>query len=299
MSRKVILTIAPTGGMASKAQNAALPTSPEEIAKDVEDCWKVGASVVAVHARRLDGEATCDPVIYREINRQIRERCDIVINNSTGGGVNGDMIGEGGNGYWEILWDERLKGIEAGAEMCTLDATTIIATFGGKELLMNTSPERSRELAEKMQAKGIKPEWEVFSPTHIVQEVTRLTEAGLDKPPYFVNIVLGTDKAFQNAMPYSPRILQTMVDLLPEGAIFGVTGIGPAQLPCIANALLLGGHVRVGLEDNLYYSHGQLATNQALTERAVRIIDEMGFELATPSEAREMMGLAQLADARH
>jgi uncharacterized protein (DUF849 family) len=294
MTRKVILTIAPTGGMASKAQNPALPTSPEEIARDVEECWKLGASVVAVHARRPDGEATCDPAIYREINRRIRERCDIVINNSTGGGVNGDMIGQGGNGYWEILWDERLKGIEAGAEMCTLDATTIIATFGGKELLMHTSPDRSRELAEKMRARGIKPEWEVFSPTHIVQEVARLTAAGLDSPPYFVNIVLGTDKAFQNAMPYSPRILQTMVDLLPEGAMFGVTGIGPAQLPCIANALLLGGHVRVGLEDNLYYSQGRLATNRELTERAVRIVHELGYELATPTEARQMMGLPPL-----
>jgi uncharacterized protein (DUF849 family) len=281
--------------MASKRQNPHLPTTPEEIAADVHACYEEGASVVAVHARRADGEATCDPAVYRRINSLIRERCDIVINNSTGGGVNGDMIGQPANGYWEILWDERIKGIEAGAEMCTLDATTIIATFGGRELLMHTSPDRSRALAEMMKERRIKPEWEVFSPTHIVQDVSQLTAAGLDSLPYFVNIVLGTDKAFQNAMPYSPRILQTMVDLLPDGAIFGVTGIGPAQLPCIANALLLGGHVRVGLEDNLYYAQGELATNLRLTRRAVRIIHEMGYELATPSEARSIMGLAPLS----
>jgi uncharacterized protein (DUF849 family) len=107
--------------------------------------------------------------------------------------------------------------------------------------------------------------------------------------------VLGTDRAFQNAMPYTPRVLQTMVDLLPPGAIFGVTGIGPAQLPCIANALLLGGHVRVGLEDNLYFSRGRPATNLELTQRAARLIQELGCELATPAEARKMMGLRSLA----
>ncbi|NIJ09570.1 uncharacterized protein (DUF849 family) [Sphingomonas vulcanisoli] len=294
MSRKVILTIAPTGGMASKAQNPHLPTQPDEIARDVYECYKAGASVVAIHARRPDDGATCDPVIYRDINRRIRDQCDIVINNSTGGGVNGDMVAQGSNGYWEILWEERLKGLEAGAEMCTLDATTIIASFEGRELLMHTSPERSRELATKMQERGIKPEWEVFAHSHITQDVTTLTAEGLDKAPYFVNIVLGTHRAFQNAMAYSPRTLQQMVDLLPKDAIFGVSGIGPAQLPCIPNALLLGGHIRVGLEDNLYYSHGELATNLQLTERAVRICTELGYELATPSEAREIMGLKPL-----
>ena len=292
---KVIVTIAPTGGMASKRQSGYLPTQPAEIARDTYDCYNAGASVVAIHARRPDDGATCDPTIYRDINERIRAKCDIIINNSTGGGVHGDMIGEAVNGYWEILWKERIKGMEAGAEMCTLDATTIIATFGGQELLMHTSPQRSRQLAELMMARGIKPEWEVFSQSHIVQDVATLTAAGLDRVPYFVNIVLGTDRAFQNAMPYSPRILQSMVDLLPPGAIFGVTGIGPAQLPCIANALLLGGHVRIGLEDNLYYARGRLATNEELTRRAVRLIHELGYELTTPAEARQILGLPAVA----
>ncbi len=294
MSRKVILTIAPTGGMAHKSQNPHLPTQPHEIARDVYDCYNAGASVVAIHARRPDDGATCNPAIYRDINERIRSKCDIVINNSTGGGVHGDMIAEGPNGYPEFIWEERLKGMEAGAEMCTLDATTIIASFGGKELLMHTSPLRSRQLAQMMQQRGIKPEWEVFSHSHIVQDVTELTAAGFDKPPYFVNIVLGTHKAFQNAMPYTPRVLQSMVDLLPAQSIFCVSGIGPAQLPSLANSILLGGHARTGLEDNLYYDRGELATNIQLTERAVRIIRELGYEPATPTEAREMIGLPPL-----
>lgn len=292
---KVIVTIAPTGGMALASQNPNLPLQPTAIAADVYDCYNAGASVVAVHARRPDGLATCNSAIYREINRLIRDKCDIVINNSTGGGVHGDMVGYLPDGRGELLWEERLKGIEAGAEMCTLDATTIFACFGGQELLMDTSPARSRELAVRMQEKGIKPEWEVFSPTHLLQDVKTLVEAGFDKPPYFINIVLGAQKGFQGAMPYSPRVLQMMVDTLPAGSIFCVSGIGPAQLPAAMNSLLLGGHVRVGLEDNLYYRPGELATNLQLTERVVRLVREMGFEPATPAEAREIMGLPPLA----
>jgi len=291
MSTKVIVTIAPTGGMAMKQQSPHLPTQPEEIARDVYDCYNAGASVVAVHARRPDDGATCDPAIYLDINERIRAKCDIIINNSTGGGVHGDVIGQAPNGCWEILWEERLKGMEAGAEMCTLDATTIVASFGGKELLMNTSPSRCRELAVKMRERGIKPEWEVFSPTHILQDVTTLIEEGLDEPPYFINLVLGVHRGFQNAMPYSPRVLQSMVDLLPKDSVFCVSGIGPAQLPAAMNSLLLGGQVRVGLEDNLYYRQGELATNQQLTERVVRLVREMGYEPATPAEARRIMGL--------
>lgn len=290
-TEKIIVTIAPTGGMASKEQNPNLPTQPDEIARDVYDCYNAGASVVAVHARRPDHEATCNPEIYRAINQRIREKCDIVINNSTGGGVHGDMVKRAPNGYWELLWEERIKGMEAGAEMCTLDATTINCMFGGKEILMNTPPSRCRELAVGMKERGIKPEWEVFSPTHILQDVATLIEEGLDEPPHFINIVLNVHRGFQNAMPYSPRILQTMVDLLPKGSIFCVSGIGPAQLQANLNSLLLGGHARVGLEDNLYYRQGELATNVQLTERIVRIIREMDMEPATAAEAREIMGL--------
>jgi 3-keto-5-aminohexanoate cleavage enzyme len=290
-TEKVIVTIAPTGGMASKQQSPHLPTQPDEIAEDVYRCYNAGASMVAVHARRPDDEATCNPAIYRAINDRIRAKCDIVINNSTGGGVNGDMIKQAPNGYWEILWEERVKGMEAGAEMCTLDATTIVCSYEGKEILMNTAPSRCRQLAVAMKERDIKPEWEVFSPTHILQDVTTLIESGVDEPPYFINIVLNVHRGFQGAMPYSPRILQMMVDMLPKDSLFCVSGIGPSQLPANLNALILGGQARVGLEDNLYYRQGELATNVQLTERIVRIIREIGMEPATPAEARKMMGL--------
>jgi 3-keto-5-aminohexanoate cleavage enzyme len=288
---KVMVTIAPTGGMASKAQNPHLPTQPDEIARDVYDCWNAGASVVAVHARRPDDLATCNPAIYRAINRRIRDKCDIIINNSTGGGINGDMITHIAGHGWDTSFEERMKGIEAGAEMCTLDATTVNLTFEGKEIMLNTSPSRCRKLAVGMKERGIKPEWEVFSPTHIVQDVATLINEGLDEPPYVINMVLNVHRNFQGAMPYTPRVLQMMVDLLPEDSVFCVSGIGPSQLPAAMNSLLLGGHVRVGLEDNIYYAQGELATNVRLMERLVRQVRDMGYEPATPAEARELLGL--------
>ncbi len=291
MNNKVIVTIAPTGGMAPRSASPHLPLQPQEIADDVYRCYNAGASVVAVHARRPDDLCTCNPEIYKDINARIRSKCDIVINNSTGGGINGDMVRQAPNGYYEIMFEERLKGMEGGAEMCTLDPTTIIATYEGKEILMNTSPERVKQLAQGMKDRGIKPEWEVFSPTHLLQDVTRCINAGFDEPPYFINFVLGVDRGFQGAMPYSPKILQQMVELMPKDAIFNVSAVGPAQLEAGIMSMLLGGHVRVGLEDNLYYSRGRLATNLELTERIVRIIREMGLEPATPAEARQIMGL--------
>jgi 3-keto-5-aminohexanoate cleavage enzyme len=294
---KVIVTVAPTGGMASKTQNRHLPTQPTEIAEDVLRCYDAGASMAALHARRPDDLATCNADIYARINELIRARCDIVLNNSTGGGVSGDMLRPLDNGMYELDFAERLRGMEAGPvkpEMCTLDAHTVCASFAGKEILVTTTPSRSRLLAQMMKERGIKPEWEVFSLAHILQDVTTLIEEGLDEPPYFVNMVLGGHRAFQGGLPYTPKILQMMVEHLPAQTVFNVSAIGPAQLPATTHALLLGGHLRVGLEDNLFYSHGELATNVALVERAVRIARELGFEPATPGEARQIMGLPAL-----
>lgn len=293
--QKVIVTVAPTGGMAGKKQNPNLPTQPQEIADDVYRCYNAGASVVALHARRAqDDEATCDPAVYGAMNTLIREKCDIVLNNSTGGGINGDMVHQLNNGLWEINFEQRIKGMLApGVEMCTLDAQTICASFGDKEILVPTTPTRIRKLAEGMMERGIKPEWEVFSLSDIVQEVNKAIAAGFDKPPYFINIVLGVN-AFQGALPYTPKILQLMVDHLPKDVVFNVSAIGAAQLPATTQAVLMGGHVRVGLEDNLMYEPGVQATNVMLVERMVRIIRELGYEPATATEAREIMGLPPL-----
>jgi 3-keto-5-aminohexanoate cleavage enzyme len=288
---RVIVTVAPTGGMASKDQNPNLPTQPEEIAESVYRCYNEGASIVAVHARRPDEQATCEPAVYSRINTLIRERCDIIINNSTGGGVSGDMVRTLRPGLEEVAFEERLKGCRGEhCEMVTFDCHTIMAQFHGRNLIMVTESERCDQMARLFQEVGVKPEWEVFSLAHLVQDTTRLIEAGFDKPPYYVNMVLGA-VGFQGGYPYSPRILQMMVDHLPKNSIFNVSAIGPAQLPATTNALLLGGHLRVGLEDNNYYSRGRLATNEDLLARAVRIIRELGAEPATAAEAREMLNL--------
>ncbi len=292
--RKVILTIAPTGGMADKSVTPHLPTQPQEIADDVVRCWEAGASIVAVHARRPDDGATCNAEIYGEINRLISSRCDIVINNSTGGGISGDMLREFAPGRKEIAFEERIKGTMASAEMCTFDPHMQNMHKGDLELLLDTSWSRCIELGEAMKQRGIKPEWEIMSLSDL-NWVNELIALGYDEPPYYINIVLGTHKLMSGSTAYTPKNLQRFVEDLPENSLFCVSGIGPAQLPSSVHSLILGGQARVGLEDNVYYSRGRLATNVDLVKRMVRIMHELNLEPATPTEARQMLGLEQPA----
>jgi uncharacterized protein (DUF849 family) len=199
------------------------------------------------------------------------------------------------DGLYESNFEERLKGCDGGAEMATFDGVTVVDTVDPeKEVVVITPPSRCETLIKRMTEKGIKPEWEVFSPEHILQDVTRLIKKGYDKPPYYINMVLGGEAGFQGAMPYSHDILAAMVKHLPPQSIWCISGIGPAQLPATTQALLLGGHVRVGLEDNHYYSKGVKATNLMLVERQVRIMTELGFEPMSPAESRDLLGLKQL-----
>jgi uncharacterized protein (DUF849 family) len=291
---KIMVTVAPTGGMSMKSANPALPTQPDEIADDVTRCWKAGAAITAIHARRPDDQATCNADIYRAINSKIRERgCDIILNNSTGGGNSGDMLIERPDGLWESNFEERLKGCDGGAEMCTFDGVTVVDTVNPqREVVVITPPSRCETLIKRIVEKGAKPEWEVFSPEHILQDVTRLIQKGYDKPPYYINLVLGGEKGFQGAMPYSMDVLNFMVKCLPPQSIWCVSGIGPAQLPATTQAILMGGHVRVGLEDNHYYGAGQKTDNLTLVERQVRILRELGHEPMSTGEARDVLGLA-------
>ena len=293
--RKVIITVAPTGGMATKRQSRHLPTQPEEIADQVAECVEQGASIAALHARRPDDAATCDPDVYARINELVRRRCDVVINNSTGGGVDGDMIKTYDTGELRIDIRERLRGLEAPhVEMATFDCQTFVISSRGQELLCKTSPWECDEMAARMTELGIKPEWEVMSNANIMQDCRRLIDAGFDRGPHWVNVVLGLHNAFQGALPYTPRVLHNMVDDLPADSELCVSAIGAQQLPATTHALLLGGHVRVGLEDNLYLRRGEKATNVALVARAARIVRELGMEPATPAEAREILGLKPL-----
>jgi 3-keto-5-aminohexanoate cleavage enzyme len=290
MTRKVIVTVAPTGGFLTKSQQPHIPTQPEEIADDVARCVSAGASVAALHARRPDDEATCDRNIYRQINKLVRERCDVVINNSTGGGVNGDMLVAGTN---VISFDARREGLFAGADTCTMDGFTAYASTPIGEFLMDTPPSRIRQLLREMGELGIKPEWEVFNPSHLVSDMQQLTGEGFDEPPYIVNIVLGMDGVFQNALPYKPEILEDLVSWLPPQTVFTATLCGDLQMEAMAHALALGGHVRVGIEDVPFDRHGTPQSNLEQVQRAVALVEAMGLALATPSDARDILGLPE------
>jgi 3-keto-5-aminohexanoate cleavage enzyme len=294
--RKVIVTVAPTGGLIGKAAAPHLPTQPQEIADAVRACSALGASVAALHARRSDDTATCDPDVYRSINGLVRQSCDVVINNSTGGGVGPDLIRVLPDGRKEVDFNARLSATEAGAEMCTFDPQTMSMVADDEDILFHTPFKRCILLAERMRAEGIKPEWEIYSPADL-PVVERLISMGYDAPPYYINIVLGTHKSFSGTSPYSSDILELTVRLLPAESIFCVSAIGAAQLPATTEAIIRGGHVRVGLEDNLQMEAGVPATNESLVERTVSIVEKLGCEPATAAEARELLGLRPLTMA--
>jgi 3-keto-5-aminohexanoate cleavage enzyme len=293
---KVIVTIAPTGGFLTPSNHPFVPTQPADIADDVARCSSAGASVAALHARRADDQATCDASVYQQINSLVRQRCDVVINNSTGGGVNGDMVRKRDDGSLVVDWEARLQGLDGGADICTLDPITAYVASPDGEVLMDTPPSRSAELATAMLRRGIKPEWEAFSPTHLLQDIAQLIASGLDRPPYLINLVFGLQRTFQNALPYTPDLLQHMVALLPENAEFCVSISGEDQLRGLTHALVLGGHVRVGIEDNAYLASGQPTTNVAMVERIVNIIETLGLQPATSAETREILGLDRVQE---
>lgn len=291
--RPVVITVAPTGGMLTTDRHPHVPTQPAEIADDVVRCAEAGASVAALHVRTPDQLSSCDPALYREANALIRERSDIVLNNSSGGGVSGPMRAPLGEGMWEISWPQRLEAVGGGADTVTLDAVTAWATVDGDEVLMNTSLSRARELGARILASGAKPEWEVFNPSQLTTEIPALLEQLRAPAPHLVNLCFDLGAVFTNASAWSPRLLDYMVGVLPAHAVFSVTVAGSPPWEALAHALVLGGHLRVGLEDHPWAADGSPTTNVALVEQAVRLVTAMGMRPASPSEAREILGLEE------
>lgn len=273
---KLIITAALTGGFHGKEANPNLPTTPDEIADAAYACWQAGAAIVHLHARDSAGKPTCDPAIYADILAKVRARCDVVTQVSTGGGP-------------ELTPDERIRAIEVGAEMASLNMGTMVRTrWNDGSLFLNTRAQ-IESYAQAMRRLGIKPEMEVYSHAMMV-DVDNLIRSNLIAKPYYVNFVLGM--THQGALPGEPRHLLSLIEYLPPDAIFNVSGIGPAQVPLTTLAMLLGGHARVGLEDNVYYSKGKLAdSNAQLVERSVRLARELGREIASPDEARQILAL--------
>jgi 3-keto-5-aminohexanoate cleavage enzyme len=282
-TEKLIITVATTGAFQGKEANPNLPEQPEEIAKATYDSWNEGASIVHIHAReRGTNKPTSDPEILREVDQRIREKnCDIIIQHSTAS----DYIPRLGA-------DKRIKAIEMNPEMASLDITIPrMITFGGKESIYITTLPEIEYGAKVMLEKGVKPELEIFNPV-VMEDVYYLIEKGLLTKPYWLSFVMGMRRINRAYMPYSAKLLMQLIDALPNDSMLTVMGVGTDELPATTQSILLGGHLRVGFEDNIYYKKGQLAeSNAQLVARAARIGRELGCEIASPAEARQMLNI--------
>jgi len=274
---KVIITAALTGGLHTKKVNPGLPEQPEEIAQAAYECYNAGAAIVHIHARDRNGAPTGDAAVYKEIHQLVRARCNIITQDTTGGGQN-------------LTFEGRLGCLQAEPEMASLNMGSLLRTIGphAGTIFVNTRSD-IEFVAKEMLKRHIKPEMEIYH-HGMLREVQNLIANKLVEKPYYVNLVMGM--AYQGAVEATPENLFTLKQLLPAETIFNVCAIGPAQLPITTLSMLLGGMVRVGMEDNIYYSRGVLAkSNAQLVERAVRIAGELGVEIASPDEAREMLGI--------
>jgi 3-keto-5-aminohexanoate cleavage enzyme len=289
----VIICCACNGGVQGKESNAALPETADEIAASVEGAYRAGAAMVHVHARQP--QALTRPAVTAEVwldvNRKIRERCpDIIINNTTGGGPGMTM-------------DERLQCLDAGPEVASLNLTPDMSKFRLKPRpapLPDPHPEIVYDdcipfsyglvsrFAAEMKRRGVKPEMETYH-TGGAWVIRDLIHHGLVEKPYWIQTVMGYQTS---SWPTADNVMQ-LIREFPDDALWLCSGVGPHQLPMTTLALLLGGHVRVGLEDNVYYRRGELATSNAqLVERAVRLAHELNREVATPGQARSLLGIS-------
>ncbi|WPC66663.1 3-keto-5-aminohexanoate cleavage protein [Rhodoferax ferrireducens] len=267
---KLIITAALTGAEVTREQQAALPITPEEIGRAADECCQAGASIVHVHARNADGSPTQDKEVYRQIMAAVRARCDVIVQVSTGGAVG-------------MTPAERLAPVTLAPEMATLSMGSV--NFGD-DVFMN-HPADMAVFLQAMQEHGVKPELEIFD-AGMLSTAHRWLKKGLLTGPLHFDFVLG----IPGGMAGTPEALMYLKAQVPEGASWTVAGIGAAQLPLGALAIVLGGHVRVGFEDNVYYRKGELASSNAqLVARIARISRELDRPVATPDEARALLGL--------
>ncbi|MBS7623281.1 3-keto-5-aminohexanoate cleavage protein [Candidatus Bathyarchaeota archaeon] len=291
----LIITCAITGGWQGKEANPNLPETPEEQAKSTFEAYEAGASIVHVHARdpkKGYADAVGSKEIYYDINKRIRELCpDIIINNTTGGGPGMNL-------------EERLQSAYAKPEMCSLNMGTMVqrglvkARIGGlsgrdrdvevETVFKNTYSDTER-FAKVMLENNVKPEMETFQDGNW-SLIDNLIDKQLVKPPYWVCLVPG----MQSATPPTPWHILNQIAYAPPNTMFNIIGIGVHQLPLTTFAMLIGLHIRVGMEDNVYYARGVKAkSNAELVARAVRIAKELNRPVATPTEAREMLGISK------
>ena len=290
MADKIIITCAVTGSAPTADKNPAVPVTPEEIARSALEAHDAGAAIVHIHVRDPKTKlASLDPAYYRAATQHIRASgSDVVINLTTGPGasfVPGDDDPADGTAKSTFVRPEiRVQHVEElKPEICSLD----IATMNRTNRVFLNFPDHLAEMAKRIRAVGVKPELEVFDLGHIELARYFLDQGELDSPPLF-QLCLG--------VPFgaSARVetLVHMRDQLPPDATWAAFGISKWEMPVVAAAIQLGGHVRVGLEDNIYLERGVLApSNAALVEKAVQIIHLLGYEVASSDEARAILGL--------
>lgn len=267
---KLIITVAPTGNVPTKAMTPFVPVTAEEIADDIVGCCQAGASVAHIHARNEEGNPTHEKKYFESILNALDERKSPVIKQISTGARAG-------------------KTLEARAEALSLRPLSASLTTGSANFPRTANvnePALIEYLAKAMLEYKIKPELEIFD-TAMINNAVELKKAGLLYEPLQFNLVMGV----KGAIPATPKNLFHLVESLPPGAIWSVSIIGPAHVNLSMIAMALGGHVRVGVEDNIYYSKGVLATNKMLVERIAALAKAMGRGVATPSEAKQILGL--------
>jgi uncharacterized protein (DUF849 family) len=289
MNRKVIVTCALTGAGDTTGRSEHVPITPEQIAQSGIDAARAGATVVHIHVRDpRTGQGSRDVALYREVVERIRASdVDVVVN--TTAGMGGDLMLDPQHPTTFVEGTDLVNGVERLAhveellpDICTLDCGSL--NFGEGSLVYVSTPDMLRDGAKRIQELGVRVEMEIFDTGHLWFARQLVEEGLIDAPPLFqlcMDIPYGA--------PADPALLAAMVQQLPPGAVWASFALGRMQMPWVAQSILLGGHVRVGLEDNLYLSRGVKATNAQLVERARTIIEAMGASVASPDEAREIL----------
>lgn len=269
---KVIIAVAPTGAWPTKEHNPNIPLTPSEIADEVFECWKQGASVAHLHMRDDNGKGTMSKDKFSETVGLIRSRCDIILNLTTSGDL--------------AATDETRMAhlIELKPEMASYDAGSM--NWMHNSLFIN-SPQFLEKLGTTMRENGVKPEIEIFDPGMFYNSLHYVKKEVLVTPLHY-QFVLGA----AGGISATVENLVYLKSLIPKDATWSAFGIGRGHLPILYATLALGGHVRVGMEDNVLYAEGRIArSNAEFVERAGRIIREANKEVATTTEARQILGL--------
>ncbi|MEV8243572.1 MULTISPECIES: BKACE family enzyme [Streptomyces] len=291
MTENVIITCALTGAGDTVRKSPHVPVTPEQIARNAVEAAAAGAAVVHIHVRDPEtGEPSRDPKLYREVVERVKETgTDVVINLTAGMG--GDLVIDPDDPLTHLPGTDLVGGLERLPhvedllpDICTLDCGSL--NFGDGSNLYVSTPDMLRAGARRIQELGVRPELEIFDTGHLWFAKQLLAEGLLDNPTVF-QLCMGIPWG----APADPAVLQSMVNMLPDGARWASFALGRMQMPWVAQSILLGGHVRVGLEDNLYLGKGNKATNAQLVERAVTITESIGARVATPDEARATLGL--------